>query len=108
MNRPDRASLRRGTRVVADTLLGYVILAAGLVLLVTPGPGLLLVIAGLALLARHYRFADRLKRVAVARFNEAGANLRARQAEARRGRRRSTGTSADAPEVKGTNGTEAA
>ena len=53
MNRPDRASLRRGTRVVADTLLGYVILAAGLVLLVTPGPGLLLVVAGLALLARH-------------------------------------------------------
>ena len=76
MNPLDRARLRRGTRVVADTLLGYVILAAGIVMFVTPGPGLLAVIAGLALLARHYRFADRLRRAAMNRINDAGVRLR--------------------------------
>ena len=87
MNKPDRAALRRGTRVVADTLLGYVILAVGLVMLVTPGPGILVVIAGLALLARHYLFADRLKRAAMNRINGAGTRLRKRP-PGERGRRR--------------------
>ena len=79
MNKPDRIALRRGTRIVADTVLGYVILAAGIVLLVTPGPGILVVIAGLALLARHYRFADRLRRAAMRRISDAGMQLRARR-----------------------------
>ena len=43
----------------------------------------------------------------MARFNEAGAHLRTRQTATRRGRRRSTGTSAASAEVE-TNGTEAA
>jgi hypothetical protein len=37
-----------------------VLVAAGVVMLVTPGPGLLVVAAGLAVLAREFRWARRL------------------------------------------------
>ena len=37
--------------------LGFSVLTAGLVLLVTPGPGLLVIIAGLAILAHEFSWA---------------------------------------------------
>lgn len=37
--------------------LGFTVLAVGLVLLVTPGPGLLVIIAGLAILAHEFAWA---------------------------------------------------
>jgi len=37
--------------------LGFSVLAVGLVLLVTPGPGLLVIIAGLAILAHEFAWA---------------------------------------------------
>jgi uncharacterized protein (TIGR02611 family) len=37
--------------------LGFTVLTAGLVLLVTPGPGLLVIIAGLAILAHEFSWA---------------------------------------------------
>ncbi len=37
--------------------LGFTVLAVGLVLLVTPGPGLLVIIAGLAILAHQFAWA---------------------------------------------------
>jgi len=37
--------------------LGFTVLAIGLVLLVTPGPGLLVIIAGLAILAHQFAWA---------------------------------------------------
>jgi uncharacterized protein (TIGR02611 family) len=40
-------------------VVGLVLVAAGLVLLVLPGPGILLVIAGLAVLATEYVWAQR-------------------------------------------------
>lgn len=40
--------------------LGWVVLVAGLLALVLPGPGLLLTFAGLAILATRYRWAKRL------------------------------------------------
>ena len=39
--------------------LGFAVLAVGLVLLVTPGPGLLVIIAGLAILAHEFAWAAR-------------------------------------------------
>ena len=39
--------------------LGFAVLAVGLVLLVTPGPGLLVIIAGLAILAHEFTWAAR-------------------------------------------------
>lgn len=37
--------------------LGFTVLAVGLVLLVTPGPGLLVIVAGLAILAHEFAWA---------------------------------------------------
>lgn len=37
--------------------LGFTVLAVGLVMLVTPGPGLLVIIAGLAILAHEFAWA---------------------------------------------------
>ncbi|MBA4607072.1 PGPGW domain-containing protein [Aeromicrobium sp. Marseille-Q0843] len=40
--------------------LGWTLVVLGIVMLVMPGPGLLGMFAGIALLARHYTWADRL------------------------------------------------
>ena len=45
---------------VAATLAGAVLLAVGLALMVLPGPGILLIVAGLAVLATEYVWARRL------------------------------------------------
>ena len=39
--------------------LGFAVLAVGVVMLVTPGPGLLVIIAGLAILAHEFTWAAR-------------------------------------------------
>lgn len=70
----------RGTRKVADTIVGYLLIVAGAVMLVTPGPGIVTIIAGLALLARHYHWAERVKTATLARIRDAGTRLRANRA----------------------------
>jgi drug/metabolite transporter (DMT)-like permease len=47
-------------RVVVETCAGLLLLLAGIVMLVTPGPGVLAMLAGLVLLARHVRWVRRL------------------------------------------------
>jgi uncharacterized protein (TIGR02611 family) len=69
----------RGTRLVAETVIGYVLLAAGIVMLVTPGPGIVTIVAGLAVLSRHYRWAERLKRSALGRIRDSRTALQARR-----------------------------
>lgn len=49
---------RSGKRVAA-TVIGSSLIGVGIVLLVIPGPGLLLIIAGLAVLATEYEWARR-------------------------------------------------
>ncbi|HYZ12984.1 MAG TPA: PGPGW domain-containing protein [Actinomycetota bacterium] len=49
---------RNGKRI-AVSVVGLLLLAVGLALLVLPGPGLLLIIAGLAVLATEYVWAQR-------------------------------------------------
>jgi hypothetical protein len=51
---------------------GFTLLAIGIVMLVTPGPGWLTIIAGLALLAAEYVWAQRL----LARMKAGGTRLR--------------------------------
>jgi drug/metabolite transporter (DMT)-like permease len=51
---------------------GFTLLAIGIVMLVTPGPGWLTIIAGLALLAAEYVWARRL----LARMKAGGTRLR--------------------------------
>ena len=62
--------------------LGFTVLAVGLVLLVTPGPGLLVIIAGLAILAHEFAWAATALEKARARAAQA------REAAMRRGARR--------------------
>ncbi len=52
---------------LAAEIGGYFLVALGLVALVLPGPGLLLIVAGLALLSTQYRWANRLLHPAKAR-----------------------------------------
>ena len=49
---------RNGKRI-GVSIAGFVLVAGGLVMLVLPGPGLLLIIAGLAILATEYVWAQR-------------------------------------------------
>lgn len=58
----------RRVRLVAVTVVGAFLVVAGLAMIVLPGPGLLVLIAGLAVLATEYAWArrhlDRAKRAA--------------------------------------------
>jgi uncharacterized protein (TIGR02611 family) len=54
-----RFMLRNGKRI-AVTVAGLVLLAAGLAMMVLPGPGILVIIAGLAVLATEYVWAQRM------------------------------------------------
>jgi uncharacterized protein (TIGR02611 family) len=54
------ADLARGARRIGVLVVGLALLAAGAVLLVLPGPGLLVILGGLALLATEFAWARRL------------------------------------------------
>jgi uncharacterized protein (TIGR02611 family) len=49
-----------GPMRIAKTVGGFVLLAAGVVMLVLPGPGWVTIFAGLALLATEFEWAQRL------------------------------------------------
>jgi uncharacterized protein (TIGR02611 family) len=51
--------------------VGFTVLAVGVVMLVTPGPGLLVIIAGLAILAHQFAWAARALDKAKARAAQA-------------------------------------
>jgi uncharacterized protein (TIGR02611 family) len=51
--------------------VGFAVLAVGLVMLVTPGPGLLVIIAGLAILAHEFSWAARALEKAKTRAEQA-------------------------------------
>lgn len=55
----DNSSTSKPARIGLE-ILGWVLLAAGVAALVLPGPGLLLLALGLWVLAKNYRWADRL------------------------------------------------
>lgn len=66
MSTPDSAEPRRRTiaghaRRTAIFVTGWVVVAAGLAMLVLPGPGLLVVIGGLSILAVEFAWARRLR-----------------------------------------------
>ena len=49
---------RNGKRI-AVTVVGFVVLLAGLVMMVTPGPGIVVILVGLAILATEWAWAER-------------------------------------------------
>jgi UPF0716 family protein affecting phage T7 exclusion len=85
----------RGTRFVAETTLGYVLLAAGLVMLITPGPGIVTLVAGLAVLSRHFHWAERLKRSTMARIRDSRTAMQARRTARRAGGQNPAGDADD-------------
>jgi uncharacterized protein (TIGR02611 family) len=65
-----RFVLRSGKRI-AVAVVGAALLLGGLVMMVTPGPGLLLIIAGLAVLATEFAWAERMLDQAKAKATKA-------------------------------------
>jgi uncharacterized protein (TIGR02611 family) len=52
--------LTRGAKRIGVLVVGLALLVVGIVMLVLPGPGVLVTMAGLALLATEYEWARRL------------------------------------------------
>ena len=61
---------RNGKRI-AVSVVGSVLVVAGVLMLVLPGPGLLVIIAGLAILATEYVWAERMLNLAKQRAEQA-------------------------------------
>jgi hypothetical protein len=61
----------RNSKRVGITIAGFVVILAGAAMLVLPGPGLLVIIAGLAILATEYVWAQRLLRIAKEKATQA-------------------------------------
>ncbi|HLA92263.1 MAG TPA: PGPGW domain-containing protein [Actinomycetota bacterium] len=61
---------RNGKRI-AVTVFGFVLLLAGLAMMVLPGPGVLVIIAGLAVLATEYVWAERALNLAKQKAEQA-------------------------------------
>jgi uncharacterized protein (TIGR02611 family) len=52
------AFILRSAKRVVILVVGVALLAVGLVMMVTPGPGILLIVAGLAVLATEFAWAE--------------------------------------------------
>ena len=61
---------RNGKRV-AVTIAGFAVLLAGVAMLILPGPGIVVILAGLAILGTEYVWAQRLLRIAKEKANQA-------------------------------------
>lgn len=70
----------RSGRRIAVTIVGFSLVALGLVLLVVPGPGILAILAGLAVLASEYAWARRALREARRRAQQARDRVRPNRA----------------------------
>jgi uncharacterized protein (TIGR02611 family) len=73
-----RFIMQNGKRI-AVTVVGGVLLLAGLAFLVLPGPGFVLIIAGLAILASEYVWAQRALNFAKDKARQAKDKVRRRR-----------------------------
>jgi hypothetical protein len=71
-----RSRARGGLALIARTITGAVLLLAGAAMLALPGPGLLVIVAGLSLLAVDYVWARRLRTHATKRLAATGRTIR--------------------------------
>ena len=69
---------RNGKRI-GITIVGFVLVLGGVVLLVLPGPGMLVIIGGLAVLGTEYMWARRALDVAKKKAKEAATKVRSRK-----------------------------
>jgi len=63
--------IKRSGKRIAVTIAGFAVLLAGIVLLVLPGPGWLLIFLGLTILATQYVWAERLLKTAKRKAEQA-------------------------------------
>jgi uncharacterized protein (TIGR02611 family) len=52
--------IARSGKRIAVTVAGFAVLIAGVVMMVTPGPGVLVIVLGLAILATEWAWAERM------------------------------------------------
>jgi uncharacterized protein (TIGR02611 family) len=69
--RRDRHKERNRIYRIAFAVVGFVVLAAGVVMLVTPGPGIPVIILGLGMLALEFAWAERWLERLLARAEQA-------------------------------------
>jgi len=74
------------TTKVIVTIIGLLVIAAGVVMLVAPGPGLVAIAAGLAILSTEYAWAERWLQAARRKLDEARETAMAMDPEVRRRR----------------------
>jgi uncharacterized protein (TIGR02611 family) len=74
------------TTKLVVTIVGTAVLTAGLIMMVTPGPGLLGIVAGLAILATEWDWADRWLTTARRKLHEARLAAEAMDPRVRRRR----------------------
>ncbi|HVL98759.1 MAG TPA: PGPGW domain-containing protein [Egibacteraceae bacterium] len=70
------ANRRWDTRRVVVTVIGFTVVLLGLVMLLLPGPGVLLVVSGFAILATEFMWAWRAQRFVQAKARRAGRRAR--------------------------------
>ena len=73
--------IKRSGKRIAVTVAGGFVVIVGVALLVLPGPGILVIIAGLAILATEYVWAERLLRMAKERAVQAKDKVLRRKSE---------------------------
>jgi uncharacterized protein (TIGR02611 family) len=73
--------IRRSGKRVAVTIAGFAVVLAGAAMLVLPGPGILVIIGGLAILATEYVWAQRLLKIAQEKANQAKAAVLRRKGD---------------------------
>jgi uncharacterized protein (TIGR02611 family) len=74
--RRERHRQRHRLYRIGFAALGFIVLAAGVVMLVTPGPGIPAIILGLAMLALEFAWAERWLERIVNRVEEAADQVR--------------------------------
>lgn len=66
----------RNSKRIAVAVIGAVLVVAGLAMLVLPGPGIVVVLAGLAVLATEFVWAERALTYTKDRASSAGQSLK--------------------------------
>jgi uncharacterized protein (TIGR02611 family) len=87
--------IRRSTVLVGVGLAGGTVTAAGVVMLVTPGPGVLVIITGLAILSTQFAWAERALEKVKARARSARDKASVRRCDRRTAA--AAGSGPDAP-----------
>lgn len=73
----------KALRKVGVALIGSIVLLAGLIMLVTPGPGLVGIIAGLLILSTEFEWAERYLHQARKKLKETNDKIRNRNKPSR-------------------------